>query len=124
MNVDEHENLDARLTAIGIALVPIASTLLTEKPLSDIRLNISSVDLKRNPELKIIVAGHTDNVGDSGFNRELSQKRAEAVKAYMIGRGIDSSRLTARGYGDSQPSTSNETSEGRAKNRRVELRIH
>lgn len=88
------------------------------------RLNISSMDLKRNPELNVIVAGHTDNVGDAGRNRELSQMRAESVKAYLEGRGIASSRLTARGYGDSEPAASNETAEGRAKNRRVELRIH
>ncbi len=89
-----------------------------------VRLNVSTVDLFRNPELNVIVAGHTDNVGDSGFNRELSQKRAASVKAYLIDRGVDASRLSARGFGDSEPATSNDTSEGRAKNRRVELRIH
>ena len=88
------------------------------------RLNISAKDLKRNPELNVIVAGHTDNVGDAGRNRELSQKRAEAVQAYLEGRGVASSRLTAHGYGHSEPAASNETAEGRAKNRRVELRIH
>ncbi|MCK5663783.1 MAG: OmpA family protein [Thiotrichaceae bacterium] len=91
---------------------------------SYVRLNISAVDLVRNPELNVIVAGHTDNVGDSGFNRELSQKRAESVKAYLINKDIDASRLTARGFGDSEPATTNDTAEGRAKNRRVELRIH
>ncbi|MBT3204556.1 MAG: OmpA family protein [Gammaproteobacteria bacterium] len=91
---------------------------------SYVRLNISAVDLVRNPELYVIVAGHTDNVGDSGFNRELSQKRAASVKTYLIDRGVDASRLSARGFGDSEPAASNDTSEGRAKNRRVELRIH
>ncbi len=93
-------------------------------PSSFTRLNISAKDLKRNPDLKVIVAGHTDNMGDPAFNQELSLKRAEAVKAYLIDKGIDSSRLIARGYGDSQPAASNDTQEGRAKNRRVELRIH
>lgn len=91
---------------------------------SYVRLNISAVDLVRNPELNVIVAGHTDNVGDAGFNRELSQKRAESVKAYLINKDVDASRLTARGFGDSEPAASNDTAEGRAKNRRVELRIH
>ena len=91
---------------------------------SYVRLNISAVDLVRNPELYVIVAGHTDTVGDSGFNRELSQKRAASVKTYLIDRGVDASRLSARGFGDSEPAASNDTSEGRAKNRRVELRIH
>ena len=91
---------------------------------SNIRLNISVKYLNRNPDLNVIVAGHTDNVGNPARNRELSQKRAVAVKAYLEGRGVDSSRLTARGFGDSEPAASNDTAGGRAKNRRVELRIH
>lgn len=91
---------------------------------SNIRLNISAKDLIRNPNLQVTVAGHTDNVGDPAFNKALSQKRAEAVEAYLIGRGVDASRLSAEGFGDSQPAASNDTAEGRAKNRRVELRIH
>lgn len=90
---------------------------------SFVRLNISAVNLKRNPELKVIIAGHTDNTGDTLNNLKLSQKRAEAVKAYLISRGVKADRLTARGYGDTEPAVSNDTAEGRAKNRRVELRI-
>lgn len=92
-------------------------------PSSYSRLNISAKDLVRNPGLKVEVAGHTDNVGNSANNQTLSQKRAEAVRAYLINKGVDSSRLSARGYGDSEPAASNDTAEGRAKNRRVELRI-
>ena len=90
---------------------------------SFVRLNISAVNLNRNPELKVIIAGHTDNTGDALNNLKLSQKRAEAVKAYLISRGVNADRLTARGYGDTEPTASNDTAEGRAKNRRVELRI-
>jgi len=87
------------------------------------QLDISAQDLKDNPKLKVIVAGHTDNVGDPAFNKDLSRKRAESVRTYLLDKGIDSSRLSARGYGDTQPDTSNDTTAGRAQNRRVELRI-
>ena len=90
---------------------------------SFVRLNISAVNLKRNPDLKVINAGHTDSTGDASKNLELSQKRAEKVMNYLISRGVDPSRLTARGYGDTEPAASNDTAIGRAKNRRVELRI-
>jgi len=87
------------------------------------RLNISAANLMRHPQLKVIIAGHTDNTGDTLNNLKLSQKRAEAVKAYLVDRGVDASRLTARGYGDTEPTASNDTAQGRAQNRRVELRI-
>lgn len=90
---------------------------------SNERLNKSAEKLKNNSDLRVIVAGHTDNVGDAQFNLDLSQKRAESVRRYLVNQGVDGSRLTARGYGDSQPAAPNDTAEGRAQNRRVELRI-
>jgi outer membrane protein OmpA-like peptidoglycan-associated protein len=78
--------------------------------------------LHDRPDLKVEVAGHTDNSGTSDYNRDLSQRRAESVRNYLISKGIDSSRLTAKGYGETEPETSNETPEGRAQNRRVELK--
>lgn len=63
--------------------------------------------------------GHTDSVGKDSYNLALSQKRAESVKAWMVDKGIDPSRITAKGYGESQPVASNDTAEGRAENRRV-----
>jgi len=80
------------------------------------------VKLMRNyPDLKLELQGHTDNQGSTEYNLDLSQRRAEAVKAYLVAFGIDNSRLAAKGYGLSQPVASNDTEEGRAKNRRVEL---
>ena len=70
---------------------------------------------------KLEVAGYTDNSGDMQRNLELSQKRADAVKAYLIGKGIDAARLTSRGYGQESPIADNATPEGREKNRRVEF---
>ncbi|HIG32901.1 MAG TPA: hypothetical protein EYQ09_05650 [Flavobacteriales bacterium] len=73
--------------------------------------------------LKIEISGHTDNVGSTSFNELLSQKRADAVVKYLLAKGIDKKRLSAKGYGQSKPVHSNETDEGRAANRRTEFEI-
>jgi len=72
---------------------------------------------------KVMVEGHTDNVGSPDFNQKLSEQRAKAVMQYLIERGIDASRLQSIGYGLTKPVADNKTEEGRAKNRRVELVI-
>jgi len=78
--------------------------------------------LKSEPELKLLVAGHTDNVGEFEFNRDLSARRAKAVVAELTGTyGISSKRLFPFGVSFAAPLTSNDSEEGRAKNRRVEL---
>jgi OOP family OmpA-OmpF porin len=77
--------------------------------------------MKRHPDLKVVIEGHTDNVGSAPFNQKLSQRRAESVKNYMTEKfGIEASRLKAVGYGLSKPIASNATAAGKAKNRRVE----
>jgi len=73
------------------------------------------------PDLQIEIQGHTDNQGDDDYNLSLSQKRAESVKLYLTGLGVDISRLTAKGYGSTKPVASNNTRDGMAKNRRVVL---
>jgi OmpA-OmpF porin, OOP family len=79
--------------------------------------------LKANPDIKVEVAGHTDGRGREDTNRELSQKRAESVRAYLISRGISPERVAAVGYGMDRPVDTNRTQAGRAANRRVELKI-
>jgi len=74
-------------------------------------------------ESKVIVEGHTDNVGSAEFNQKLSEERAKAVMKYLVERGVDAKRLQAVGYGLTKPVADNKTEEGRAKNRRVELVI-
>jgi OmpA-OmpF porin, OOP family len=77
--------------------------------------------MKKYPDLKITIEGHTDNVGGLAYNEKLSQRRADAVKNYLVAKfGIEASRLTAKGYGMIKPIDSNGTPEGRQKNRRVE----
>ncbi|CAN5413561.1 DUF5723 family protein [soil metagenome] len=82
-----------------------------------------SVLMQKKPKFKLLVDGHTDNVGKAPYNLKLSQSRAEAVKKYLAGKGVDSSRITPRGYGMTKPIASNKTPDGRQKNRRVEFTI-
>ena len=77
--------------------------------------------LVAHEEIKVQVGGHTDNTGSAAVNKRLSAARAEAVRQYLISKGVAADRLTARGYGPSKPIASNKTVEGRSQNRRVEL---
>ena len=79
--------------------------------------------LKRKPTFKLLIDGHTDNVGGMTYNQKLSQERADAVKKYLTDKGVDNSRVIAKGYGMTKPIVSNETAAGRQKNRRVEFTI-
>ncbi|MGA2397078.1 MAG: OmpA family protein [Steroidobacteraceae bacterium] len=74
-------------------------------------------------ELNVEIQGHTDSIGSVAYNLNLSQRRAEAVKAYLISEGVSASVLTAKGYGKATPIASNDTAEGRAQNRRVAFEI-
>ncbi|WP_413853442.1 OmpA family protein [Candidatus Ruminimicrobium bovinum] len=79
--------------------------------------------LKKYPENIIQVQGHTDSTGSASFNQTLSEKRAKAVYEFIVANGLKTSGLTYIGFGPNQPVASNDTAEGRAKNRRVELKI-
>jgi hypothetical protein len=78
--------------------------------------------LKKNPGLKVEIQGHTDSQGSAKYNQGLSEKRARAVMEDLAGKGIDRSRLSYKGYGLTRPAATNDTPEGRALNRRVELK--
>jgi OOP family OmpA-OmpF porin len=80
--------------------------------------------LKRNPEVRVEVDGHTDSVGTDAYNQKLSERRAKGVYDYLIAHGIDASRLDGpKGFGESQPIDTNDTAEGRQRNRRTELKV-
>jgi OOP family OmpA-OmpF porin len=79
--------------------------------------------LKRYPQLKVEVAGYTDSVGNPDHNVDLSQRRAESVRDFLIEEGIPAEGLSAKGFGPADPIADNATAEGRAANRRVELHI-
>ncbi len=87
-------------------------------------LNEMAEVLNRYPKARVIVTGYTDSSGEEEHNLELSQRRARSVANYLISRGVDPSRITAVGLGESDPIDTNQTPEGRQNNRRVEFRIH
>lgn len=86
-------------------------------------LNEVATILKETPALRLVIDGHTDNVGSDASNQTLSDNRAAAVKAYLVKQGIDESRLISTGYGESKPIADNTTAAGRQKNRRVEMKL-
>ena len=93
------------------------------KPESSTELD-NIVDLmKENPSLKIQISGHTDNVGKPADNLKLSNNRANSVIQYLIGKGIDEKRLSSKGWGETKPIVENSSEEGRAKNRRTEMKV-
>ncbi|MCS6818532.1 MAG: DUF5723 family protein [Chitinophagales bacterium] len=93
------------------------------RPSSYISLNSLAKLLIDKPQYGLKIEGHTDSDGDDQFNLILSQKRAEAVKRYLIGRGVDGSKLETEGFGETRPIADNKTKEGKQKNRRVEMKI-
>lgn len=79
--------------------------------------------LRKYPEMRVEIAGHTDNQGEPESNQTLSESRAQAVQAYLVEKGIAADRLVTRGYGQTRPKASNDTEDGRAQNRRIEFVI-
>ena len=83
---------------------------------------IAAALINEHPEIQLLeVQGHTDNTGSDAINNPLSQARADAVRNYLISRGVDPSRLVAKGYGSSKPVASNANEQGRYQNRRIDL---
>lgn len=107
-----------KLDIYGITFATGQATLTpeSEKVLSDVLTVLTG-----NPEWRLRIEGHTDNVGNAAANQKLSQARAAAVVAWLTGKGIDAGRVSAVGLGDTEPVADNATEEGRAKNRRVVL---
>ncbi len=109
---------DGKIVASGIRFDVNKATI---KPESMGMINAIYTLLKDHPEIKLSVEGHTDSDGDYAFNQDLSERRAGAVADQLVKMGIDGSRLTSKGWGESKPAGPNNTSEGKAANRRVEF---
>lgn len=114
-----HETLEESVRETLNVRFETASANVTDDSMPEIR-DVAEA-MRKFPESTLVLEGHTDSVGNAEANRELSQRRAEAVKQILVEEmGIDADRVSAEGYGESQPVADNDTAEGRARNRRVE----
>jgi OOP family OmpA-OmpF porin len=131
---DSYDVAGAGAAAVSVAAASSKKTIVlrginfdfdkaTIKPEFEGVLDAGVEALKENPGVRVQVAGYTDSVGTDEYNQGLSERRANAVLDYLSTHGIDASRLTAVGFGESNPVADNATADGRAQNRRVELNI-
>ena len=79
--------------------------------------------MNENKDKKTTLSGHTDSVGTEAYNQRLSERRVNAVREYVVKKGVDGGRISGQGFGESKPIADNRTKEGRSKNRRVEIKV-
>lgn len=127
--IDKPVNLDIKLSPIEIGGITVLRNIFFDldkyelKEKSFLELDKIVVLLNENPTMKIELIGHTDNQGQKQYNQLLSENRAKSVVNYLISKGINKARLSYKGKGDQEPLGSNTTEEGKALNRRTELKI-
>ena len=108
------------LAAKNVFFATASDKLLAQ---SNKRLNDVVTIMNENPSFKVQIDGHTDDQGNDVYNQDLSDRRAAAVKAYLVSKGIAEGRLSSAGYGETKPVSDNKTAKGRAENRRVEMTL-
>ena len=91
------------------------------KPEAKATLDAAATQLRSQPDVMYKISGHTDTSGPEAHNQQLSEQRAQSVQEYLVSKGVAASQLMATGFGESKPLVSNDTREGRMKNRRVEI---
>ena len=114
---------------INVGATEVLNNVFFEKGSADLKEE-SKIELEKltrlikdNPGLRVQINGHTDNIGTPEFNMELSEKRAEAVYAFLVKKHVHKYRLEYKGFGETKPVATNDTEAGRAKNRRTELEV-
>ncbi len=80
--------------------------------------------MNENKDKKATLSGHTDSIGSDAYNQKLSERRVNAVRDYVVKKGVAAGRISGQGFGESKPIADNKTKEGRAKNRRVEIKVN
>jgi outer membrane protein OmpA-like peptidoglycan-associated protein len=121
--------LEVRLQPLEVGATVVLRNVFFDTD-KDVLKSASGAELDRladflvnNPAVRIEIGGHTDNQGSAAYNQGLSLRRAQAVQKYLAQKGISSNRMEVKGYGDTRPVASNEQEEGRALNRRTEVKI-
>jgi len=120
-NTPKGATVDARGCWTYAAVVLFDLNKADIKPEAYPMLNEAVLIMKKNSDLKVQIDGHTDNTGTAAYNMTLSERRANTVMKYFADKGVEAERLSVKGFGLTKPAASNDTKEGRAKNRRVEL---
>jgi len=133
----QEAELRKKLAGTGVRIVREGDDIRLVMP-SDITFDVDRADIKPRffrtlnavatvlngfPETDVLIAGHTDSTGSAEYNQRLSERRAAAVMHYLVSQGVDPRRIDARGFGERYPVADNSTEQGRAMNRRVEIRI-
>ncbi|EKB49434.1 OmpA family protein [Cecembia lonarensis] len=128
-NLKDQENLEISLTPIAAGEAFVFENIFFDFDKDELRQeSMSSLSrlldfLKENPQVKILITGHTDNVGNANYNQNLSQRRAESVRQFLLSKGIPEARLFSEGMGDQEPIMPNDSAENRALNRRITISI-
>ncbi|NLP09749.1 OmpA family protein [bacterium] len=126
----QKELAEAEVNRVGEGIqVTLKSGLLfdtnksTLQPVAKTELQEFASNLNKYPDTNLLIEGHADSQGEEAYNQKLSEQRAAAVADFLIQQKVDPARITTKGYGETQPKMSNDTAEGRAANRRVEIII-
>lgn len=96
----------------------------TIKPEAGAILDRLVVFMNENKDKKVSLSGHTDSVGTDAYNQKLSERRVNSVRSYVVKKGVDAGRISGQGFGETKPIADNKTKDGRAKNRRVEVKVN
>jgi outer membrane protein OmpA-like peptidoglycan-associated protein len=121
LNIDLDKAKEGTIAVLENIFFDVDKYDLKEKSVTELQ-KISRF-LMENPTVKVEISGHTDNTGAQAYNKQLSEKRAQSVANYLVSNGLPSARIAIKGYGSEHPIATNDSEEGRQRNRRIEFKI-